>query len=599
MMDVDHTLAVARVSVCLSLVANTIATPDSYDLALRLGGGSAFSGSIVGTCATGYFVGTTCLWLVGRRWPYFWRDVPRLVHLIGVVLGLVGSALYTVVCVAAGDAAEVPVPLLLSGTSESVSASDAAQLDPPQLLGLTSDVLRVILIVAQLFYGMQAACYINVSMQLIANITASADRPYYSGLQTEFAMTGLGLGPVAAGVAHTCANLVWNTPTRHFVAVGIARMFLVVFTGVFLSICKLPDLASFKNEDGPHGTKDTEFQEDAEGRPLKNRSAPELVEPGRGDLQSVEDSAAGFTSRLRLPPWHIQIRFYGVLLIACLLHFGASGLEVASVMVLEVEFGWNPSRAGFVTGITFLAGIPLRRLLNKATGTGNSEAKTVATIRLLLAINALSCVLLFRQLCLMLGSGAWSELLCIIALLMADLLFYSSVMFAQALIRGMAMQCAQAPGEGLLDATNFIFFWAVMVDLIARTTGAPFARARLSSAAGRDGYALQQLVILGVAWVFAEAMVLRRFDSNRDDDFKGQQHKGYHKTPSQVGNEDEGVLEDCEESTAAAPCNQNVNSETRKCMNPLEPSVVIGKADLSPEPRPAGFSQSRWDSRDG
>merc|ERR1712080_413654 len=111
--------------------------------------------------------------------------------------------------------------------------------------------------------------------------------------------------------------------------------------------------------------------------------------------------------------------------------------------------------------------------------------------------------------------GAPKGPICVGLLLGADLLFYSSIMFTQALLRGLAMQRAQPPGEGPLDVTNICMGWATMVDLLARTAGAPLARHRLASSSGRNGYGLQQLVVLVIAWTLAEATVLRPLDRDQ------------------------------------------------------------------------------------
>jgi len=82
-------------------------------------------------------------------------------------------------------------------------------------------------------------------------------------------------------------------------------------------------------------------------------------------------------------------------------------------------------------------------------------------------------------------------------------------MFTQSLLRGLALQQAQLPGQGPFDATNIFMGWALAVDLIASTLGAPLARWRLASTSGRNGYALQQLCVLFVACGFIETLVLR------------------------------------------------------------------------------------------
>jgi len=274
---------------------------------------------------------------------------------------------------------------------------------------------------------------------------------------------------------------------------------------VFLTTHALPSLVNIQLAHGVQEREDLE-KEDAEGKPLKTLSFG-VSEPDGCGQDMVKEIARKPMSQL-LPPWSVRLQILGVLLVAGLLHFMVSGLEVASVMVLELEFGWNASRAGVITGITFLLGLPLRRLLNMAKGSGASDAKTVAVVRSLLLINALSCVLLFRWLCQALAPGKPGGVVCVGLLLIGDMLFYNSAMFAQALLRGIAMQCAQDPGEGPFDITNIVLGWAVFVDLVARPIGAPLARARLASAAGRDGYALQQLVVLVIAWACAEVLVL-------------------------------------------------------------------------------------------
>lgn len=501
--QVDHILFVSRLPGALALVGNTITTPDSYDLAMRLGGGPAFSGSIVGCVATGFFVGTTCIWLIGRRWPYFWRSIPRLLQLVGFIMGLLGSVLYVAVAFAAGHARGVADIVSDTGNGTSVIL-----LDPPQLLGLTPDTLRILVLAGQLLQGMSVACFINISIQLIANIAQQDDRPHYSGLLTEYNLLGLGFGPLTAAGAHSFCSIALGSGTRLFVAVGVAKIFFCLAVGVLVSAPGLPDLSNFKLDQEISMAK-VESGGDVEGNPLKSISSQEIAEQACSGTDSHEDPAAQNTRKFRLPPRPIQIRICGVLLTACLLHFMASGLEVVSVMVLEVEFGWNAARAGFIVGITFLCGLPLRRLLMRAKGDGASEAKTAGVIRWLLIITAGSCVLLFRYWSRLFGHGALGEFTSVAFLLLADLLFYSSIMFAQSLLRGIAMQFVQAPGEGPFDMTNFMFGWSVVVDLVSRTIGPPLARARLSSAAGRDGYAVQQLLVLGIAWVSAEALVLR------------------------------------------------------------------------------------------
>mmetsp|Transcript_36879 Transcript_36879/g.68904 ORF Transcript_36879/g.68904 Transcript_36879/m.68904 type:complete len:611 (-) Transcript_36879:180-2012(-) len=587
--QVDHILFVSRLPGTLAIVGNTIATPDSYDLAVRLGAGPAFSGSIVGSVSTGFFVGTTCIWLVGRRWPYFWRDVPRLIQFVGVVMGFLGSALYITVSVAAGHATKLPEMLLGNGLHGSDGASDIGQgssvavLDPPQLLGLTAGALQVVLVTGQVLQGTSVACFMSVAAQLIANIADPDDRPHYSGMLTEYSLMGLGSGPVVAAGAHAFCSVAWGSGTRMFLAVGVAKIFFCVAVGVLVSAQGLPDLSGFKPDQQISAGK-LEAEADGEGKPLKNISAQDLAEQACAGPDTPEDSAAQTAPVSRLPPCHNILRICGVLLTANLLHFMASGLEVVSVMVLEVEFGWNAARAGFVVGITFLCGLPLRRLLMRAKGEGASEAKTAGLIRWLLVITAGSCVLLFRQWCRLFGSSALGQFACVAFLLLADLLFYSSVMFAQSMVRGIAMQCVQAPGEGPFDFTNFWMGWAIMVDLVSRTSGPPLARARLSSAAGRDGYAVQQLLVLSLAWLCAEAMVLRRradgsrgFCKNSNSAASDQSLGQIPENANDDSQDEIQMLQDIDEGFAETDLSAKQRDPAIMQSKDMPPAMIVGK----------------------
>lgn len=194
--------------------------------------------------------------------------------------------------------------------------------------------------------------------------------------------------------------------------------------------------------------------------------------------------------------------------------FGNSGLEVASIMILETEYGWDRSHVGIMVGLCALCGGLLMKALYDAASKRYADMGNEFWIRIISLIAVVASCMLFAQPAkgftgptgptLEPRGGGLAEPL---RLLAADAVLYPSFVLLSGLANGISYQHASKEPGGFFALNNVIILQAAFVDGLARNLAPPLARWSVAEAGGQAGYAYQQLCCCVVAFVLAEGAV--------------------------------------------------------------------------------------------
>jgi hypothetical protein len=186
-----------------------------------------------------------------------------------------------------------------------------------------------------------------------------------------------------------------------------------------------------------------------------------------------------------------------VVVIGCMVNtfiraFVTSGVEGATSLLLETEYGWHPSKIGIAIGATFLCCFPAKLMIDFF----KQHLTVFRWIQLLCSISIFGSVFLFRR--------SW------FFLISADVLLFPSLYLSDGMVRGLMQQYALPPGS-ILDQ-NHTTLWAMLLNSLGRYLGPWMARALLERG-DQNAYAMLQVSLTAAFWVVFEVMVVRSANS--------------------------------------------------------------------------------------
>jgi hypothetical protein len=206
-------------------------------------------------------------------------------------------------------------------------------------------------------------------------------------------------------------------------------------------------------------------------------------------LDDVEDFVVADSSAVaagRVSPNRLFV--CGCILSTCVRALVTSGVEGATSLLLETEFGFPQQDIGVMIGATFLCCLPARAALDFS----RQRLPVVQCIRGLCAVSIFACFFLFFR--------NWS------CLIFADALLFPALYLSDGIVRGLMQQYALPPGS-LLDQTGTTL-WSMLLNNIGRFMGPWLARGLLQKV-NQIGYAWMQLFLTVVFCLVFETMIAR------------------------------------------------------------------------------------------
>jgi len=278
-----------------------------------------------------------------------------------------------------------------------------------------------------------------------AHITPAHERPIQMTRFWFVCTLGIGVGPmIAAGMRLLDFCHVQPAHTPRFDLVGLGQLVLaaVSLCSVFLFFPKLDDVEDFVATDSCAVT---------------SGSAP--------------------VNRLF---------FCGCMLNTTVRAIVTSGVEAATSLLLETQFGFSQQDIGVMIGATFLCCLPAKAALDYSR-----QRTTVSQCtRALCGLSIFGCCFLFRR--------SWY------CLLFADALLFPSLYLSDGIVRGLMQQYALPPGS-LLDQTGTTL-WSMLLNNTGRCLGPWVARGLLQKV-NQSAYAGLQLFLALVFWVVFETII--------------------------------------------------------------------------------------------
>jgi hypothetical protein len=164
-----------------------------------------------------------------------------------------------------------------------------------------------------------------------------------------------------------------------------------------------------------------------------------------------------------------------------------SGVEGATSLLLETEYGFPQTDIGIIIGGTFLFCLPMKCMIDLT----RKHMSVFQWIRLLSCISIVGSIILFRRM--------WY------GLVIADVLLFPSLYLSDGMVRGVMQQNA-LPSGTCLDQTGTTF-WAMVVNSLGRFMGPWFARWLLQRVQ-QTGYAILQVLLAVAFWAIFEFMIV-------------------------------------------------------------------------------------------
>lgn len=431
----------------------TIVIPESYSLTKSLGGSAALSGLVVGIVTVCVGIPNVTFWFWMRVNPEIWREARRI-FLFSAILVTLAGVMYLWAVVA--------VDLRHQG------------MDSPH-----NSPLFALVMFARCLQGVAMGSagtifkYLMVHKIKVEHQASTNAKIYFSSI------LGMGLGPVVAAVSRGSSLFALEYLRESqvgfsFSSVGAVQAFLLA--PLFcLGACRFPKM-----------TETWDWQES--DRSLSNSHG----------IQFVQSSSE---TRANVGVWK-KVALCACVVFSMLRAYVWMGCEVASVMILEVEYGWSVTSSGLAVGMTFLGVIPLKIIFSSLIG----HFRTSTWVRILLGSGVVGSLFLFEFVCHgMAPPGPHRRMWCVITLLFADLLMYSPLGFATGLVDGIGLQsCAK---KGVWQVSNYLMWTSLAIDCVGRGAGCVMARYMVDTG-GRNLYAFQQATAILLMWVLAEICIL-------------------------------------------------------------------------------------------
>jgi hypothetical protein len=236
--------------------------------------------------------------------------------------------------------------------------------------------------------------------------------------------------------------------------------------------------------------------------------AEDYIDTESEDFQGIQEKAADDGARLGFieePDFaHRRVGIVTCAMIIGLRGVIVSGLEAATAMILERDYGISKNMVGLAIGLTFLVSVPARLMF----GISKDWFTIREWIRLTMCLSFLGSIFLFRAVERFVSREASTPA---ILLLAADSLLYCSIYQVSGLVEGV-MTTFALPSGSIFTVDNVIVLKILCLDCIGRLLGPPFARMQVEAGGpenGQDGYAWQQLSMTLMATLLTEAVLLR------------------------------------------------------------------------------------------
>jgi len=316
---------------------------------------------------------------------------------------------------------------------------------------------RAALLAGRVVMGVGAGLRLMLVRVLLARLSTPARRPEQYVRLVFAVMLGIGLGPVASSAVGLLC------PSRSFEAVGLCAPALILS-----QVAGALSLQSLRPE------RDLLLEEE-------ERQARQCV---------FTPSEVGRRQRIGA----------FCLLFACVRGACVSGLEAATVVLLELDFGWQRRCTGLAVGVAFLSVIPARMTVTHFCDRLSSTQwiSRMVLVSLVGACGTLHYLAFARD---MLGQHLHAQLSSI-ALLAGDAILFSSFFLSDALSQGLIMQHLLPRDLSVLNATFANLILTGLQDGVGRSVGPPLARF-LVGVGGQNLYAALQIACALLAFALA------------------------------------------------------------------------------------------------
>eukprot|EP00927_Polykrikos_kofoidii_P006960 TRINITY_DN12831_c0_g1_i3.p1 TRINITY_DN12831_c0_g1~~TRINITY_DN12831_c0_g1_i3.p1 ORF type:complete len:576 (+),score=62.83 TRINITY_DN12831_c0_g1_i3:85-1728(+) len=445
--------SVRRVNVWFTYVAiwayqafNAILIPVSYDLALELGGGAAFSGMLIGSMYASMTVGVLSTRMMLNTWSQPFVRVYSSVCLLSI-------AVFTLLT--------------------------AVGADPPRHWNLSGSQRMAMLVASRFFIGLSCGILISRRMMCQQIILREDNVSYNVGVGVSTSL-GIGMGPMV-GSAICWVFDVTEVAARVAVPQQLSGTFWILLAAVSWACTPntLADLLEAKLADVALGD--------------------EIVGANRGDSPRRSQEEVDLLDNARLSAskriWWLAV-YFGVERALTV-----SGLEVATSLILEVDCGKSSQFIGVLIGASFIVGVPILLIVTTCR-----SGQTLSDGTLLVALSGI-CVL--SALFLLRLPGVWISSLIGLppdgfmwVLLAADAFVFPTAWAAQGVVDGLAAKiCFE---ETWYNFGNYLVV-SYFTQNTARFVAPPLAR-YLAYTGGQDLYACFQIFILTMSFLSSMSM---------------------------------------------------------------------------------------------
>mmetsp|Transcript_76682 Transcript_76682/g.135911 ORF Transcript_76682/g.135911 Transcript_76682/m.135911 type:complete len:637 (+) Transcript_76682:45-1955(+) len=396
--------------------------PDNLSLATTIHASTSFSGVLFAAYVCSTALGYVLVWLLNAVWPHF-----SIVQMRPLLTG-------SVITIGVGMN-------LFAGTLVLLESAWVAD-----------DVAAVLLTFGRSLAGIGTGVQLFTTRVFAIRVASQAEQPACNALYTFYLMLGVGVGPIAGAFCQEVLALVGTS----------VEVRLVSVMGMNLSVCAAMISACW-------------------GFPQYEEI--DILPEAQQILTSSSGTAQGQSQQ------QLEKR---KLVICCIIFVvgvrgtAVAGLEVATSMILERDFGWSSNQIGWVISLSYLACIPQRKLYEKLKCT----MSTVYWIRLLMATSVVGSVLLVESLADGLLPGPEGRAF---LLVVADVLLIPSLMLVDALLEGIAFSLS-IPNSSDFSLNQLVLYTRLAVNFLGSLAGPSFSRGLLN-VSGQDGYALQQLML--------------------------------------------------------------------------------------------------------
>jgi uncharacterized membrane protein YqgA involved in biofilm formation len=173
------------------------------------------------------------------------------------------------------------------------------------------------------------------------------------------------------------------------------------------------------------------------------------------------------------------------------------GLEVATALLLEDNYGWGVRWVGVAIGLTFCTSFIASKIFDQFNLNALVRICSLCPIIGSLLMSSMSCDVL-----------TVSNTKCPSLLLSGDVIVFSLLYNAESIIHGIAMSHVEPDGS-LLNASNVTFMNTLLTDGLGRFFG-PWIARMITDNGGQNIYAIQQVAGILIFGIAAEVVLATR-----------------------------------------------------------------------------------------